>query len=57
MRVSPANPKEWFVMLYDDDNKAYVLADNDDKPITTVDLNELAHLIRSLGLKEFTTFQ
>ena len=56
VRISPDNRKQWFVMLHDSCNKAYVLADNDDRPIATEDLNELVPLAKSLGLKDFTIF-
>lgn len=56
VRVSPGKGREWFIMLHDNHNKSFVLAYNDDKPIATGDLNELKLLIKSLGLKEFTTF-
>ncbi|CAA0102309.1 Uncharacterised protein [Zhongshania aliphaticivorans] len=56
VRVSPGNIDQWFVMLHDKDNKAYVFADNEDKPITHKDLNALAPLIKSLGLNDFTVF-
>tara|TARA_R110000823_G_scaffold171736_9_gene304200 strand:+ start:38452 stop:38586 length:135 start_codon:yes stop_codon:yes gene_type:complete len=41
-------------MLHDNDNKTYILAGNDDKAIASDDLNALALLVQSLGLKDFT---
>lgn len=56
VRVNPGSRKQWFVMLCDDCNKTFILADNGDNPIATDDLNALVQLIRSLGLKDFTVF-
>lgn len=56
VRVSPGNRTQWFVMLRDTRNKSFMLADNDDIPITTPDLNTLVPLIKSLGLKDFSVF-
>ncbi|MFV8818000.1 hypothetical protein [Haliea sp. E17] len=52
--VNPSLPTEWFVMLRDAHYKSFILADNDDSPISTDDLNALAQLIRAIGLKDFT---
>lgn len=54
LRLSPERRTHWFVMLQDSENKAYILADNDDKAIASDDLNALAMLIQSLGLRGFT---
>lgn len=56
VRVSPGNRQQWFVMLRDHHGKSFVLADNDDDPIATADLNVLVQLIKSLGLNDFTVF-
>ncbi len=56
VRVNPAEPTQWFVMLYDGRKKSFILADNDDTPIASDDLNELVRLIQSLALKDFTVF-
>lgn len=56
VRVSPSNRQRWFVMLQDSALKSYILADRNDQPIETSDLNELLALLRSLGLKEFTVY-
>ncbi|WP_409526398.1 hypothetical protein [Nitrincola sp. MINF-07-Sa-05] len=56
VRVSPDNSNQWFVMLRDSHYKYFVLSDNDDRPIATEEMNRLADLIRSIGLKEFTVF-
>ncbi len=52
--VSPSHPAQWFVMLRDIHYKSFILADNDDSPISMDDLNALAQLIRAVGLKDFT---
>tara|TARA_R110002072_G_scaffold73536_4_gene175033 strand:- start:3181 stop:3411 length:231 start_codon:yes stop_codon:yes gene_type:complete len=54
LRLSPGSRTHWFVMLHDNDNKTYILAGNDDKAIASDDLNALALLVQSLGLKDFT---
>lgn len=56
VRLSPGSRAQWFAMLRDIYGKSFVLADNDDKPIATDDLNSLAELIKSLGLNDFTVF-
>jgi hypothetical protein len=56
VRLSPGRRNHWFVLLRDSGNKSFILADNADKAISSSDLNELARLIQSLGLREFTTF-
>lgn len=56
VRVSPGNPEQWFVMLRDVEQKSFILADNEDSPIATEDLNSLAELARDIGLKELTVF-
>ncbi len=56
LRLSPGSRTDWFVMLHDMENKAFILADNDDKAIASNDLNALATLLQSLGLKDFTVF-
>ena len=56
VRVRPGNSSQWFVMLQDVHHKFYILADNDDQPIATEEINRLAEFIRSIGLKEFTVF-
>jgi len=54
VRLSPGSRTRWFVMLRDTHNKSYILADNEDNAITSADVNELARLIRTLGLKAFS---
>ncbi len=56
VRASPKNRTQWFVMLRDNRSKSFVLADNDDNPIATDDMNTLVQLIKSLGLNDFTVF-
>lgn len=56
VRLSPGSRNHWFIMLRDTNNKSFILADNDDTPISSDDLNELARLMKSIGLKEFTGF-
>ena len=56
IRISPGSRKQWFVMLHDCNYKSFILADNNDQSIATEDINALAELIRSIGLKEFTVF-
>ncbi len=56
VRVSPGDRSEWFVMLRDRSNKSFILADNDDRPIATDNLNSLVQMMRWLGLKDFTVF-
>lgn len=56
VRLSPGGRTHWFVMLHDVHKKSYILADNADNAISSDDLNTLAPLIKSLGLKEFTVF-
>lgn len=56
IRVSPGGLDQWFVMLRDKHYKFFVLADNEDLSIITDNINELAKLIRSVGLKEFTVY-
>jgi len=56
VRISPGSPSQWFVMLRDVQHKSYILADNEDQPIATEDMNKLAQLIRAIGQKEFTAF-
>ncbi len=53
-RMDPSSPAQWFVMLRDVHYKSFILADNDDNPISSEDLNALAQLVRSIGLKDFT---
>lgn len=56
VRLSPGSRTHWFIMLRDANNKSFILADNDDSPISSDDVNELARLLKSMGLKEFTGF-
>lgn len=56
VRVSPGCRTHWFIMLRDISKKTFILADNKDNAISSDDVNELARLIKSLGLKEFTGF-
>ncbi|MCB1855225.1 MAG: hypothetical protein KDI05_10125 [Halieaceae bacterium] len=56
VRVNPGSRGHWFVMLQDTRHKSFVLADEEDQPITCEDINVLARHIRSIGLKEFTVF-
>lgn len=56
VRVNPSSLAQWFVMLHDGRDKSFILADEDDKPIATDDLNQLVPLIQSVGLKDFTVF-
>lgn len=56
IRISPGNRQQWFVMLRDTRQKSFILADNEDQPIATEDINELVDIIRSINLKEFTVF-
>ena len=56
VRVSPDNRNQWFVLLWDTQYKSFVLSDNEDRPIATEEINELAELVRSIGLKDFTVF-
>lgn len=54
VRISPGSRDQWFVLLQDVYHKSFILADNDDQPIASEDMNALVQLIRSIGLKEFT---
>ncbi|MFA7552619.1 MAG: hypothetical protein WCY88_00125 [Spongiibacteraceae bacterium] len=56
IRANPGSRSQWFVTLYNDQNKSFILADNDDNPITVDDINVLTQLIKSIGLKELTIF-
>jgi hypothetical protein len=56
VRMNPGNRSQWFVMLLNSHNKSFILADDDDNPITTDDMNALAELIKSIGLKEYAVF-
>jgi hypothetical protein len=56
VRLTPGSRTHWFVLLRDIHSKSFILAGNDDNAISSNDVNELARLIRSLGLKQFTTF-
>ncbi|MBR9909181.1 MAG: hypothetical protein GYB33_02385 [Gammaproteobacteria bacterium] len=56
VRLSPGSRTHWFIMLRDSNKKSFILADNDDNAISSDDINDLARLLKSLGLKEFTGF-
>lgn len=56
VRISPEGQNQWFVMLQDTDHKSFILANDDDQTITSENIDTLAQLIRSIGLKEFTVF-
>lgn len=56
IRTNPGSLSHWFVTLHNDQNKSFILADNDDRPITMDDINELSRLIKSIGLKQLTLF-
>ena len=56
VRGNPSGLQQWFVMLRSRDNKAYILADNDDEAIAMADLNALTQLIQRVGASEFTVF-
>ncbi|MFT5888643.1 MAG: hypothetical protein ACI9BO_001466 [Zhongshania sp.] len=54
--MNPGNRSQWFVMLLNSHNKSFILADDHDNPITIDDMNALAELIKSIGLKDYTVF-
>jgi hypothetical protein len=56
VRMNPGNRSQWFVMLLNSHNKSFILADDHDSPITIDDMNALAELIKSIGLKDYTVF-
>lgn len=56
VRANPGSLAQWFVTLRNTSNKYFILADDDDDPITMDDMNALAELIKSIGLKEFSVF-
>ena len=52
IRPNPANPNEWFVMLYDNKMKTYVLVNEEEEPLVDRDANELLALLKSFGFNE-----
>jgi len=53
VRKNPSDQCQWFVMLRDGDYKPFMLADDEDTPITLNDLESISKLIQSIGVKEF----
>lgn len=56
VRMNPGDRSQWVVMLRNSHNKSFIIADDNDNPITTDDMNKLAELIKSIGLKEYAVF-
>lgn len=45
-----SNRDEWFVMLHKDSGKSFILADDEDVPIVSKDLEKLLLLLKSIGI-------
>lgn len=56
VRKNPSDQCQWFVMLRDSEHKLFMLADDEDTPITLNDLDSVSNLIQSIGVKEFMVF-
>lgn len=56
VRTNPANRQQWFVTLESRDYKSYILVDDDERPVTNADLDSIAQLIESMGVKQFTVY-
>ena len=56
VRKNPSDQCQWFVMLRGRDHKPFILADDEDTPITLNDLDSISDLIQSIGVKEFKVF-
>lgn len=54
IRRNPSNRNQWFVMLACNNQKPYMLVDDQENPIVSEDLNHFVELIRTLGIREFT---
>jgi len=52
VRPNPANPNEWFVMLYDSKMKTYVLVNEEEEPVVDLDINKLLALLKGFGFNE-----
>lgn len=56
VRKNPSDQSQWFVMLRNSDHKPFMLADDEDTPITLNELDSISDLIQSIGVKEFKVF-
>lgn len=56
IRVNPADRQQWFVTLCSNENKYFILADDDDKAITLNTIEEITRLINHVGLDQFTVY-
>ncbi|SFG20895.1 hypothetical protein [Neptunomonas qingdaonensis] len=49
VRRSPNNLNEWFIMLIDNDNLSFIIADGDDSIITSTDLESIFDTLKKIG--------
>lgn len=49
VRKSPNNLDEWYIMLIDNDNLSFIIADNDDAIITSTDLKNIFDILKQIG--------
>lgn len=53
-RVNPSDTKKWYIMLIDQNEKRYMLADDKDVPVTSQDLDSFVPILKDIGLKTFS---
>lgn len=56
IRKNPSSPKQWFVMLVDENQLSHMLVDDTEAPIVNQDLNYFTGVLKGLGVREFTVF-
>lgn len=56
VRKNPSSTAQWFVMLTDKNQMQHMLVDDQENPIVSEDLNRIAEIMKSVGIKEFSVF-
>ncbi|OZG74382.1 hypothetical protein BTA51_05065 [Hahella sp. CCB-MM4] len=49
---NPSDHTQWFIMIIEKSGKSFIIADDDDQPIVTDELEALFSLLKELGFRK-----
>lgn len=49
---NPANHQQWFIMVVEAEGKSFIIADDEDDPIVSDELETLFRTLRQLGFRK-----
>jgi len=49
---NPSNYRQWFIMVVETSGKSFIIADEEDEPIVSSQLEDLFKILKTLGIRK-----